>query len=159
MRLVWLTCVVALSWGCGGNDAAYEPSRPPTEPDELHAWLTGGDYLDWESESAVLPGTLGGGRRIFVDRRLADSLDQGSRVHPVGSSAVREIYEADLETLRGWSVIVKVEDIGDGHGWYFYETFDPIRPDSVNVAERGASGCTFCHADSPDFVRSEYPLP
>lgn len=163
MRLFWLKCVLAfaLSWGCGDNGApAFEQSSPPpTEPDKLHAWLGGGEYLDWESESDVLPGTFGGGRRVFVDRRLADSLEKGSRVHPVGSSAVREIYDGDLETLRGWSVLIKVEDTDDGNGWYFYENFDPDQPESVNVAERGASGCTFCHDDTPDFVRSEYPLP
>lgn len=164
MRPVWLVSLLAsaLLWGCGAADDANPDSHSaPTEPDKLHAWLGQGAYLGWESESEILPGEFGGGRRVFVDRRLADSLDQRSKSHPVGSAAVREIYANDLETLRGWSVLIKVDqtNANDGTDWYFYETFDPTEPESINVAERGASGCTFCHDDSPDIVRSEYPLP
>jgi hypothetical protein len=130
----------------------------PTDPDELHAWLRDGSYLDWEAESRVLPGEHGGGRRIFLHDATAVSLDDFAGTHVVGAAAVRELYEGDLETLRGWAALVKIDGSGGGDGWFFYETFDLDDPDHWSVAEPGASGCVSCHRAGSDFVQSTYPL-
>lgn len=145
-------CALALLLACDAEPLPMAPS----DPDELHAWLVDVRYAEWEPVSPVREGDNGGGVRVFLGPTLADSLADGNAMHPTGAAAVREIYEPDLVTLRGWSALVKLEDVGvpDADAWLWFEVFGTTKDATPLVAEPGASGCISCHGQGVDFVRS-----
>jgi len=138
-----------------GCDAEPLPAAP-RDPDALQAWLVDTRYADWEPMAPVREAENGGGVRVFLGPTLADSLADGREVHPAGAAAVREIYEPDLVTLRGWSALVKLEDVGapDADAWLWFEVFGTTMDVRPLVAEPGATGCITCHDEGVDFVRS-----
>ncbi|MCA9654167.1 MAG: hypothetical protein KC501_29865 [Myxococcales bacterium] len=149
--------------GSSGDDATTEPGTtggvdqtPPVDPDALAAWLHDGEYLGWNAESGPHPsaGPHFGGVRTFVNDALFDSLDAGAAQHPMDAAAVKELY-ADGDTVRGWSVMVKVQpDSAGGDGWYWYELYD----DGVLADGTGLGVCTGCHGGGTDYVLSPFPL-
>jgi hypothetical protein len=147
---------LALSLGCDGE--AMPQAAAPSEPSELHAWLLDREYDAWEPDRGVLPSEAGGGARVFVSPALADSLADESDTHPVGAAAVREIYEPDLVTLRGWAAIVKREDQAGADAWLWFEVFGLDEDLAPLVAQSGAPGCATCHDEGVDSVRSTLPL-
>ena len=128
---------------------------------ELMAWLLAGNYRDWESESEVRPSTQGPkGVRIFLNSSLAGSLFDAEEEHPVGSTAVRELYEEDLETLSGFALAIKT---GNGSrdragNWFWFETFGLQEDMEPIIVGHAAPGCMPCHSQGVDFIRSFYPL-
>ena len=82
-----------------------------------------------------------------------DSLHQRQSSHPIGSVGIREMYEPDLTTARGFGLVVKTAE-----GWYFYEVFGALEGTAPAVSEYAAPGCLGCHAGGVDFVRSQVPL-
>lgn len=153
------TLALALLLGC---DAEPDPiDIPPDDPVELHQWLLHDGYAEWEAESEVHPADNAGGVRVFLNPVLSDSLADHNQVHPAGAAAVRELYEPDLATLRGWSALVKVEASADVRpdAWMWLEVFETDANAAPLVAALGASGCTGCHGQGVDFVQSTLPLP
>lgn len=136
-------------------DAEPLPTAP-SDPTELHAWLVDARYAEWEPVSPVREGDNGGGVRVFLGPTLADSIADDNATHPAGAAAVREIYEPDLVTLRGWSALVKLEDVDapEAEAWLWFEVFGTTMDAEPLVAEPGASGCISCHGQGVDFVRS-----
>jgi hypothetical protein len=141
--------------GARASDAAA-PVEPPDEPGALRAWLQGGGYLAWSAAGPVRATGEHGGARVFFNAALAGSLAAGAREHPRGAAAVREIYEADLTTLRGLALMKKVSEgtgpKGQAAGWYWYEVYGRDPAARPAVAEVGARGCVGCHAAGVDFV-------
>jgi hypothetical protein len=141
--------------------AAATPEIPTPEPvptigSALRPWLEAGNYLDWPVESARHPsaGPHFGAVRTFVNPTLYAALQAGSTAHPQGSALVKELYGSG-ETVRGWSVMVKVQaDSDGGNGWYWFERFGT----SGFANGLGEPGCTGCHSLGNDFVRTPFPL-
>jgi hypothetical protein len=132
--------------GCG------EPRGPLAEPEAVFAWLESGEYHGFESETAVLPGLVHGGRKVFLNGAAIDAIRADQRAD-VGAIGVRELYAEDFKTLEGWAVVMKSE-----RGWYYYETFDLADPVGHSVAGFGAPSCAGCHEQAPDVVNSVWPL-
>ncbi len=93
-----------------------------------------------------------GGRRVFLNTALTESLANGATEHPIGAAAVREMTADDLTTPRGWSASVKFAQ--GAHGWLWFEVFGPTPTGRPTVASRDAPGCTGCHDQGRDRVRS-----
>ena len=67
---------------------------------------------------------------------------------------MKELYGSSGSTVRGWSVMVKLQDDSDaGNGWYWYEAFNTFTTDGI-----GHTGCTTCHSAGRDFIRIPFPL-
>jgi hypothetical protein len=129
---------------------------PPTNADDLVAWLQAGEYRSWTAESVVhdSAGPHFGDVRTYVDDALLQSLGSGTPTHPVGAAAVKELY-GNTGAVQGWSVIVKVADGAGGDTWYFLEYYEGTTyGDGV-----GDGVCTGCHGSgSVDFFKSPFPL-
>jgi len=140
------------------GDTATSPSSGtvPTTPASLDTWLADGAYLAWAAESGPHPsaGPHFGEVRTYVDPLLAGSLSAGSDEHPLGATAVKELY-GDGTEVRGYSVMVKIGQGTDGASWYWYEVYDGV----VYGDGRGDRTCTGCHRPGTDYVLTPYPLP
>lgn len=142
--------------GDSGTTGGEVDQLPPADPAAIPAWLSSGEYLGWTGESGVHPSTGPhfGGVRTYVNDALFQSLDAGAAMHPMGAAVVKELY-ADGDTVRGWSLMVKVQaDSAGGNGWYWYELYD----DSVLADGTGLGVCTGCHGGGSDYVLSPFPL-
>lgn len=130
---------------------------PPVEPAALQAWLADDGYAGYLPESTRHPSSgPHGAVRTFVNARLAGSLATCASPHPVGSAAVKELYDGDA--LSGWAVMVKTEAAqGAGH-WYWYEVFDTAPDAEAPYAGQGLDTCTGCHDGGLDAVRVAWPL-
>jgi len=129
---------------------------PPTDEDALIAWLEAGNYLSWSAESGphASAGPHFGTVRAFTNDVLFDSLSANDTQHPAGAAAVKELYGRTGSTVRGWAVMLKVQDDSDnGRGWYWYETFNGSGGGGI-----GDPVCTGCHSVGRDFVRIPFPL-
>ena len=134
------------------------PSAPPipTAAAALVVWLEAGNYLDWMAESTPHPsaGPHFGIVRTFLNPTVFRSLAEGQAAHPSGSALVKELYGTGSE-VRGWSVMVKVQDdSAGGAGWYWFERFGG----TTFSSGFGVPVCTGCHSAGNDFVRSPFPL-
>ena len=124
---------------------------PPVESAALFQFLKNESYKTLPSEPEIHP-SFGphGDVLVFANQRLIDSLNANSDSHPVGSAAIKELYEDG--GLIGWAVEVKVAEESAPESWYWYETFDletgtPIIPDGLGIKD-----CTGCHNFGDDFV-------
>jgi hypothetical protein len=131
--------------GTGGSG----PVTPPAEPAALLEYLRTGEYRQWRAEPAPHPsdGPHFGDVQIYVNDALFDSLSAGATVHPVGSTAIKELYGSG-PNVRGWAVEIKTGDEPDGDGWFWYERYDG----DVFAQSNGAGICTGCHSDGTDYV-------
>lgn len=137
------------------STGAPDNPGPPTDPAALLAWLEAGKYAGWDAEAERHP-SLGPhfeGVRTFVNPALLESLEAGGDDHPVGSSAVKELFGAGPE-VGGWAVLVKVAPGSSADSWYWYESFEGTE----YAADTGVNGCGNCHGLGVDFIRTELPL-
>jgi hypothetical protein len=160
---------MGLASGCdGGNEGADGETAEtgdtgaagdvPSNAAELTPFLEDNGYSGFNAESAVHAGSGSsphGMVRVYVNDILDQSLADGNSSHPIGSSAIKELYGADGTTRVGWAVSVKTaEDSGDGMGWYWYRSINgDMTADGNGVAE-----CTGCHMPGVDFFTTTYPL-
>lgn len=156
MRWAGLVVLLVLS-GCDpGPDAA--DVLAPQSATALHAWLRAGEYAQWSDVDDVVANDTGVTARIFLSPRLADSLADEAITHPRGAAAVREIYEPDGTTLRGWAAAVKLIDTREpsADAWLWLEVFGTHAHDQPQVAATGAPTCIGCHTkDARDFIHTE----
>jgi len=153
-----------LGAGCGSDNApgtGPDPILPgeldavsdavlATDSATLFSFLQDRSYKSMLAEPAVHESDgPHGDVRVFINQRLAISLQNGSDEHPVGSSAVKELYASG--TLRGWAVEVKTAAGQGGAGWYWYENFSVSDNDPV-VDGQNVGLCTGCHEDGGDYV-------
>ena len=136
----------------------------PTGQGELFQYLTSGRYKDFparESESHPTMGPhtkLGWPVQVFVNATLDASMKAGSDSHPVGSGAVKEMYDADGD-LQGWAVMFKTQaDSEGGKGWFWYEVTSTTDGSSPVGIGNGIPLCFGCHATGRDYVITRYPL-
>jgi hypothetical protein len=130
-----------------------DPEVVPAEPEAIKEWVQALAYRSWQAQSPVHATGEHGGARVFFNKKLAASMAAGASEHPIGAAGVRELYESDLATLRGFALMVKTGPSGQaGEGWYWFEMFGTTAETRPLVAEHGSRGCVGCHAAGVDFV-------
>lgn len=133
----------------------FVTGQVPTGPGLAQEWLLGFGYRGWTAMTERRMAGEHGGERLFFNDVLAASWEAGAQEHPVGSAAVRELYTADLENIKGFALMVKTGASGDvGEGWFWFEVFGTTMDARPTVAEHGARGCVGCHSHAVDFVHS-----
>lgn len=160
--------LAATGCGSGGGSTAGDlgpqadvgPGQVPVGGSRLFGWLKAGSYKAFARESAVhLSIGPHGSVRVYLNPTLEASLKASRETHPVNSAAVKEIYESDKTTLKGWAVSVKFQaDSADGNGWYWYEVLSVTDGQSPVADGRGLSGCANCHGSGKDYLITRYPL-
>ncbi|MFP2908377.1 hypothetical protein ACLESD_25655 [Pyxidicoccus sp. 3LFB2] len=161
MRLSAALAAVLLA-ACGPSSSVDEQVGQVGELDTSEAGITAfvrdGRYQTWLAEPAPRDSVRSHGPkvRVFFNDVLAASLRAGNATHPKGSITVKELYESDGKTLRGYALDVKVAEGSGKDTWIFYEGFGPDFDD--NYYGRAHSTCHGCHADGGrDYVLT--PLP
>ena len=149
--------LILVCCGCGAEDVSTD-TGPGTDPAAIQAWLVGDGFAEWDAESDVFATSDFGAARSYFNADLARSKQAGQRAHPVGSTAVREFYAADGQTLRGYAYLTRVTDEAGASAWFFFETYDLSPDGSPQVAAAGAANCAGCHQAAPDFVQTPWPL-
>ena len=136
----------------------------PTDLDALFAYLQAGQYKTFAvRESATHPSAgphtrYGLPVRVYLDHIFDDSLRAGRASHPVGASAVKELYD-DRGALQGWAVMVKTQaDSAGGKGWFWYEVTSTTEGSRPVAGGNGVPLCFGCHATGKDYFLSRYPL-
>lgn len=133
----------------------------PTEQAVLFKYLQDGAYLGLESKNSAVLVSDGphGLQRTYMNRALAEARALNKQLYPAGVAAIKELYEGDKTTLKGWAVQVKVdEDSAAGQGWYWYEILNTQDGSDPDYAGRGVSLCVNCHVSGNDYIRSPNPL-
>ena len=98
------------------EETARVDSVVPTDQNRLFRYLQNGSYKEFAAKESVAHPTRGPHTRfglpvrVFLDSKLDASLRAGNASHPVGSAAVKEMYDASGK-LQGWAVMV-----GRNHG-------------------------------------------
>ncbi len=134
---------------------APDVNAVPRDPHALREWLGEFTYRRWRPQTVVRATGQHGGERLYFNDALTESMRAGAAEHPIGSAAVRELYEGDLATLKGFAVMLKTGPSGvTGEGWYWYEIFATDGWTRPTVAQAGAPGCVGCHSHATDFVHS-----
>jgi cytochrome c553 len=137
----------------------------PTGQQALMQYLQSMRYQQWEAkETQTHPSrgphtNYGKPVRVFLNDTLAASMEAGNAEHPIGATAVKEMYEHD-GTLAGWAVETKTHgDSASGDGWFWYEVTSTTDGSNPVAIGNGVSGCAGCHTSGGrDFVLSTYPL-
>lgn len=152
--------------GDGGGVAEASAPPPgdagpaPSSAAALQAWLRTRTYAAWPAESAKhkSTGPHGGDVRVYLSPDLEASLAANAAQHPVGATAVKELFTGNEVT--GWAVGVKTEaDSRGGAGWYWYEAFSTDETPSSTIEGQGKPLCAGCHTSgSRDQVLTPYPL-
>lgn len=162
MRLPAVSCVLLLLAACSPSSSVDEGLGMVNGLDTSEAGITAfvreGRYKAWVGEAAPRDSVRSHGPqvRVFFNDVLAQSMRAGNATHPKGSITVKELYESDGKTLRGYALDVKVAEGSGKDTWVFYEGFGPDYDD--NYYGRAHSTCHGCHADDGrDYVIT--PLP
>jgi hypothetical protein len=96
--------------------------------------------------------------RVFMNERVAQSLEAGNTEHPVGSALIKEMFSKDNE-LAGWAVAIKTQPLTDGgKGWFWYEVTSATDSSEIVTVGNGVRGCVGCHTPGDDMVLSAFPL-
>ena len=131
------------------------PGVVPADPTALPQWLQTFGYRVWAPQTDIRATGEHGGERLYFNDALAASMKAGAAEHPIGSAAVRELYDADLRTLKGFALMHKTGPSGPtAEGWYWYEVFGTHAEAVPTVAQPAAQGCVGCHSHAVDFVHS-----
>jgi hypothetical protein len=164
MRLAALVAVAA----CGGKvdpgstlpaGQTVDVGGVTLEPSAagLLAFVQTRAYTSWLAEPGVREPRSGSPHRkvrVFFNAASVEALRANAPALPVGSMIVKELYEADGSTLRGYVAMVKA----DARGWTWWETFAPHldRPAVFGLSKRN---CTGCHSSggARDQVRTALP--
>jgi hypothetical protein len=110
--------------------------------------------------SAITAERPHGDQKVFMNDLLADSVTADDEEHPVGSMAVKELYEGT--DLKGYALMFKIKAGASADTWGFYEILggDDFSDDEPEILKAGATGCAGCHvADTKDFIKSDVPAP
>jgi hypothetical protein len=92
--------------------------------------------------------------RAFLNPILFESMTAENDEHPVGSIAVKELYESG-DTVKGWAVAIKTTlQAGGGSNWYWYENYK----DETIKDGQGEFLCKACHFTGSDYVLTPFPM-
>jgi hypothetical protein len=144
---------------------SVEGTSVPTGQDTLFEFLQGKSYQNWDTKEAQNhpsrgPHTnYGKPVRAYFNDTLASSMTAGNQEHPVGATAVKEMFDAS-GTLEGWAVEIKTQPTSDdGDGWFWYEVTSVTDASMPVAIGNGVEGCFSCHATgAKDFVKSTWPF-
>jgi hypothetical protein len=132
----------------------------PTSATPLFAYLKSGAYKSFAAESLV-HATVSphGDVRAYLNPTLEASMKAGNPEHPICSAVVKELYDPDKTTLKGWVVWVKLQ-LGKpgGQGFYWYEvqsTTNGTKPAADGI---GVQPCAACHSGGKDYLLLTWPL-
>ncbi len=139
---------------------ADDSQIPPTDKDQLFAWLSGGKYKHWASESE--PHQSAGPHPVsviaYLNKALNSSLAANTEAHPQDAAAVKELLDENGD-INGWAVSVKTDvDSNAGQGWFWYEILGATSDSSVVANGNGVPLCFGCHTPGNDFVLIPHPL-
>ena len=139
----------------------------PTNKDDLFAFVKAGEHRAWTHESALRETDAPHGTYVvaYLNSILEKSMKAGIDTHPVGSAAVKEMFDESRDPA-GWAVSVKVKPDSDGgNGWYWYETTSNVDANAIPVRGTrtgeglGAGICIGCHGRfGSDYVVIGYPF-
>jgi len=157
-NISFATLLIAIATLLPFNTGADE--TPPVDGGTLYEWLVAGNYKGWAQESqkhksqGPHPETV----IAYLNAALNDSLATGSKNHPEGAAAVKELYGNDGK-LSGWAVSIKTQpDSASGQGWYWYEILGTTADSRVVADGNGVALCFGCHTPGNDFVLIPHPL-
>jgi len=146
---ILVACLLGIA-GCTDDgpatfgDALDDPQLPPRGLDDIEAWIAAGHYQAWHCEMVAQPsrGSSPHGTARVCNNDALHAAAPGGRF-PVGSAAVKELYDDGV--IVNHSVSRRLTDDAGGDAWYWYEQH------SANGAGEGK--CTGCHATAPhDYV-------
>ncbi|NER12608.1 hypothetical protein GWK08_04090 [Leptobacterium flavescens] len=137
----------------------------PLDKSELFAYLSSKKYRSFKTQekekhpSAGPHTKIGLPVKVFMNDIIAGSLDANNAEHPMGSTIVKEMFNADGD-LAGWAVMAKTQEkTAEGNGWFWYEVTSVEDENSIAAMGNGVIGCISCHnIASKDMVRTAYPL-
>ena len=144
--------------GSGGfTDTVGDSQTPPEGNDALTAWLAAGSYLDWHCEAAAHDArspSPHGQNRICSNDLLSTYTAEAE--YPVGSAAVKELWDDTDTSIVGYAVYRHMTAGGDGVDWYWYEIVpsDSTAPHDANgivadgLGDTGPANtiCVACHS-------------
>lgn len=155
--LTWLALA-----GCGGNPSpgvGDDQTPPTTGHDAIETWLTAASYKSWHCEQAP-HAPRSPSPHLTMNRICSNNLLStfaGTGEYPVGSAAVKELYDSAGTNLNGYAVYVHTKAGKTSDTFYWYERVPPSSTaphDSVtNVVADGFGGgmaapetiCVSCH--------------
>ena len=136
----------------------------PTGQDALFTYLTSRRYESFSARESAQHPSIGPHTksglpvRVYVNDTLDASMKASNTSHPVGSGAVKEMYDGDGD-LQGWAVMQKTQaDSDGGKGWFWYEVTSTTDGSSPVGIGNGIPLCSGCHSIGTDFVLTRYPL-
>jgi cytochrome c553 len=144
----------------GGPKAPPPMSIVPTDTGKLFAWLQADSYKDWQSNTEIHQSAGPHGMvKVFYSPGLYNSMKAGNTVHPLGSSAVKELYDAN-DALIGWLVLNRTKNTKtERDNWFFYWVTSTTDGSQPKVADWGVTTCADCHQKGTGMIMSGYPLP
>lgn len=165
-RILPLAAIVVAA--CSSSSSTSTPSgptsltpgaqTPPQHGADVEAWLATGAYKSWHCESAPhagRPPTVHDTTRICSND--AASTFSGTGERPIGTAAVKELYDAAGANIVGYAVYLKTNAASaGGANWYWYERV-PLTSaaphDSKGIVADGYGGdgtahsiCVGCHS-------------
>jgi hypothetical protein len=158
--------------GAGGAEGGLAPGPqvPPQGRGPLETWIRRGDYRAWSCQLTPHPAPMPSAHqftRICLNRAWGETAV--TSVFPMGAAAVKELYAADLRTIRGYAVMLKVGSGNTAADWYWYQRYEagtlapdlpePIEPDGTVADGVGTTGnaqrlCASCHSTAGELGRS-----
>lgn len=144
---------------------------PPRGHAALSSWLNMGRYRTWSCQRAPHRAPIPSEHaytRICLNAQWINALP--SQPFPVGSAAVKELYDAQLRSITGFAVLLKIGPGNTPADWYWYQRVPagsmnpalpvPITPDGVvadGLADRAGNErtiCASCHSTAGEVGRS-----
>ncbi len=147
------------------------PEIPPLGRQAIMRWIEARHYRRaedglWFCQPRVHAATVPSPHqfeKVCINRTLAST--RMAQEFPVGSSAVKELFAADMVTIIGYAVTIKVLPGNTGEAWYWFEQIPgaPANPglphpieadgtisDGLGIRGSGNAGdlCASCHAQA-----------
>jgi hypothetical protein len=139
------TAVAPAPVGAGVDD----PQIPPQNATDLETWLSKNPYESWSHEPSVHAARSPSPHepnQIYENDLLVGSTDPAN--FPVGAAALKVLFDADMTTVIGHAVQVKVRAEPDqSSSWFWYQNGG-----SLSAGGIGATVCTGCHSGNSDMV-------
>ena len=139
--------------------AAGDDQTPPTgDAATIDAWIATGAYLKWTCEKEPHDGrspSPHSKNRICSNAKVSGN---GGGAYPVGSAAVKELYDADGKTIVGHAMYRKLEAGVGGDAWYWFEETEAngLIANGTGASGSAKSVCVGCHSGAPnDFVYTQ----
>lgn len=121
----------------------------------LKQFVEAESYSAWTADAAVHDadgGSPHGKVKSFFNDAVKASLEASNTEHPVGSIIVKELYDEDETTRKGWAMEAKISEGTEATTWLFY-----YLNDGEEKYGAGIEPCAACHADGVDYVTDQLP--